>query len=324
MNEHFELSEQLAGDEVAARLARRPWPTTPIRPGIEVSFEFFPTATEAGAESLDSCVARLGALGPKFVSVTYGAGGSTQDRTQKTVDRIRAKTDLEVAGHLTCVGASQAQIDGVIDDYANAGVRRIVALRGDASGCEEAENHADGYADAAALVEGIRNRPDGDQFDISVAAYPEVHPKAVSPRADLDNLKRKLDAGATDAITQFFFQPDVFLRFLDRARAAGITVPIIPGIMPVVNFTKMSTFAKRCGTSIPKWMPDLFAGLDDAPEVHQLVSATVAAEHCRYLAEHGIRDFHIYTMNQPELSLAVCRILGVQPNERSARSAETG
>jgi len=302
--------------ETAERLSRRPWPTTPLRPGLEVSFEFFPPATTAGEANLDTAVDQLAALNPNFVSVTYGAGGTTQDRTQLTVSRLADDTSLNVAGHLTCVSATKEQVGGVINDYLDVGVRHIVALRGDAPAGQSDEPAAGGYVDAADLVAGIRRHVDGtdaQDMQISVGAYPEVHPKAASAQADLDSLKRKLDAGADRAITQFFFDTDVFLRFLDKARSCGITAPIVPGIMPVTNFSNIRRFSERCGANIPGWMHELFADLDDAPEIHQMVAATVAAEQCRRLAEHGINQFHFYTMNKAELTAATCRMLGVTP-----------
>lgn len=305
-------NQQSLTDAAAARLSQRPWPATPIRSDIEVSFEFFPAATDAGESNLLACAAHLAPLDPSFVSVTYGAGGTTQERTLRAIDRLRDHTDLDVAGHLTCVGATKDTVDGVIDQYEAMGVRRIVALRGDPPEGETDGTLPDGYRDAASLVEAIRNRPGGDAFDISVAAYPEVHPRAASARADLDNLKQKFDAGADRAITQFFFDTERFVRFLDDARSAGITGPIVPGIMPVTHFGRVAGFAERCGTTIPAWMPDLFGGLDDDPGVQNLIAATVAAEQCRVLAEHGVRNFHFYTMNKPELTAAVCRILGVK------------
>lgn len=311
-------------DETAARLARRPWPTSPIRPGIDVSFEFFPPASPVGTESLTRCADELAPLSPKFVSVTYGAGGTTQDRTQAAVAQLALRPDLNVAGHLTCVGATREQVGAVVDTYLDTGVRHIVALRGDAPEGQEDGTVEGGYRDAAELVAGIRRHVDGTdaaELEISVGAYPEVHPKAVSPQADLDNLKRKLDAGADRAITQFFFDTDVFLRFMERAHKSGITASIVPGIMPVTSFTNIVRFASRCGTSIPAWMHDLFAGLDDVPEVRRLVAATVAAEQCRRLAEHGINEFHFYTMNKPELTTATCRILGVKPTASAATTA---
>jgi len=305
--------------ETADRLARRPWPATPLRPGIEDSFEFFPPATQVGEANLATCAAQLEPLNPTFVSVTYGAGGTTQDRTQAAIRRLAVKTDMDVAGHLTLVGATRDEIGVVIDDYIAAGVRHIVALRGDVpegADCRADGSVAGGYRDAAELVAGIRAHVAGteaEDMQISVGAYPEVHPKAASPQADLDSLKAKLDAGADRALTQFFFDTDVFLRFLDSARSAGITAPIVPGIMPVANFANICRFSERCGTTIPDWMHVLFADLDDAPEVHQMVAATVAAEQCRRLAEHGVNQFHFYTMNKPELTAATCRILGVTP-----------
>ncbi|HUF83070.1 MAG TPA: methylenetetrahydrofolate reductase [NAD(P)H] [Acidimicrobiia bacterium] len=315
---------QAGVEETAARLARRPWPATPIRPDINVSFEFFPPASPEGETTLARCAAQLAPLSPRFVSVTYGAGGTTQDRTASAVRRLATETDLAVAGHLTCVGATRDQVAVVVDNYIATGVRHIVALRGDAPAGLDDGSVPGGYRDAAELVAGIRRHLDGTpaaDLEISVGCYPEVHPKAESPRADLDNLKRKLDAGADRAISQFFFDTDVFLRFLDRARAAGITAPIVPGIMPITSFSNICRFSERCGTEIPEWMHDLFAGLDDAPDVHQLVAATVAAEQCRRLAEHGVNQFHFYTMNRPELTLATCRILGVRPDSNAAAVA---
>jgi methylenetetrahydrofolate reductase (NADPH) len=305
----------LSGEcDASDRLSRRPWPVTPIRPGVDVSFEFFPPATEAGFENLSRCVAQLAPLGPKFVSVTYGAGGTTQDRTYAAVQQLSTVPGLAVAGHLTCVGASTARVAEVLDAYLATGVRHVVALRGDAPAGQTSGTGNGDYETAADLVAGIRRHVDdiGADFEISVGAYPEVHPKAVSADADLDNLKRKIDAGATRAITQFFFDADVFLRFFERARAAGITVPIVPGIMPVTNFAGVVRFSERCGTSVPGWMHELLADLDDMPDVQPLVAATVAAEQCRRLEEHGVREFHFYTMNKPELTAAICRILGVK------------
>lgn len=311
-------------DETAARLARRPWPATPIRPGVKVSFEFFPPASDAAESKLESCVTQLAPLGPQFVSVTYGAGGTTQDRTQKAVGTIAKKTDLNVAGHLTCVGATKDELGKVVDDYLAVGVRHIVALRGDAPDGQADGTVTGGYSTAAELVAGLRKHTEGTDaadLQISVGAYPEVHPKATSAKADMDSLKAKLDSGADRAITQFFFDTDAFLRFLDRARKAGITQPIVPGIMPVTSFAGISRFAARCGTNIPDWMGGLFEGLDEIPEVHQLVAATVAAEQCRRLSEHGITDFHFYTMNRPELTTATCRILGIRPASASASTS---
>ncbi|MFW2381174.1 MAG: methylenetetrahydrofolate reductase [NAD(P)H] [Acidimicrobiales bacterium] len=299
--------------EAAERLGRRRVPVTPISEELGVSFEFFPPATAAGFDTLQDCTTALAPFDPTFVSVTYGAGGSTQDKTFAALDQLRAHTDLRVAGHLTCVSANTETIAEVVDTYRSKGVRHIVALRGDVpAGASDGGVHADGYRTAAELVAGLRERADSDELEISVGCYPEVHPKATSATADMDNLKRKLDAGADRAITQFFFDPEIYLRFLDDARQAGITAPIVPGIMPVTNFAGICRFSERCGTSVPDWMHDLFAGLDDAPEVRELVAATVAAEMCKRLVEHGVRDFHFYTMNKPNLTAATCRILGIR------------
>ncbi len=296
-------------EESAERIARRPWPTAPLHGTPTVSFEFFPPATAEADDALLACVNQLQALQPRFVSVTYGAGGASQHRTQATITRLTSETDLAVAGHLTCVAATKATTDSIIDAYLDAGIRHIVALRGDAPSDGSGAAVAEGYRDAAELVAAIRRR--SDEVEISVAAYPEVHPLATSADADLDNLKRKIDAGADRALTQFFFDNDVFFRFLDRCRQADITSPIVPGIMPVTNFAGVCRFAARCGTTIPEWMADLFGELDNAPEVRELVAATVAAEQCRSLHEHGISDFHFYTMNRAGLTEATCRILGL-------------
>ena len=258
------LSEEVIDAAVADRLARRPWPVTRLRTDVEVSFEFFPTATEAGADKLSDCARQLDDLSPSFFSVTYGAGGSTRDRTNETIANVRAAASADVAAHLTCVASTKDEVQGVIDSYRDTGIRRIVALRGDTpEGVDQFDQT--GYSDAAALVDGIRSRPDGAMFDISVAAYPETHPKAESRSKDIDNLKRKLDAGADRAITQFFFDTDEYFRFVEDCRLAGISAPIVPGIMPITNFERVSGFAARCGTKIPAWMPDLFGGLDDGP-----------------------------------------------------------
>ncbi len=288
------------------------------RPGIDVSFEFFPPTSPSAADQLAECVGQLVPLDPRFMTVTYGAGGTTQDRTIDVIDELGSSTGVPIAGHLTCVGANRAKVDRVIDRYAAAGVNHIVALRGDVSQDRSQDVQGEKYEDAAALVAGIRSKFPDESFEISVAAYPETHPMAASPKADMDSLKRKIDAGATRAITQYFFDNNHFLGFLERARTAGISVPIVPGIMPVTNFTNIANFSRRCGTSIPAWMPEVFEGLDDMPEVGDLVAATVAAEQCRELVEHGVREFHFYTMNRPQLSLATCNILGVRPAPVSA------
>jgi methylenetetrahydrofolate reductase (NADPH) len=277
---------------------------------IGVSFEFFPPKTEKMEAQLWDTFRTLEPLGPSFVSVTYGAGGSTRERTHATVARIAAESRVPPAAHLTCVEASRAEIDEVAHAYWDAGVRHIVALRGDVPGGAPYRAHPDGYTNAIELVAGLKAIA---PFDISVAAYPEVHPDADCATSDLDNLKRKLDAGATRAITQFFFSPDSFLRFRDAAAAAGIDAPIIPGILPVSNVSQTRRMADMCGTAIPGWMIALFEGLDDLPAARQLVAATIAAEMCRRLYAGGVRDFHFYTLNRAELSYAICHLLGLRP-----------
>jgi len=288
-----------------------PLPVASPPQGISVSFEFFPPKTEKMHDALWECIARLAPLAPSFVSVTYGAGGSTRERTHDTVTRIARDTALKAAAHLTCVGSSRAEVDAIAEHYWQAGIRHIVALRGDPpDGQGRYHPHPDGYAFAVDLVAGLKRIAD---FEISVAAYPETHPEAVSPEADLDNLKRKIDAGASRAITQVFFDVDTFFRFRDRAAASGIAVPLVPGILPVTNFAQAQKFASACGTHMPAWMSDLFAGLDDDPETRRLVAATVAAEHCRALVAGGVREFHFYTLNRADLTFAICHILGIRP-----------
>ncbi len=275
-----------------------------------ISFEFFPPKTPALEAQLWACIERLSTLRPSFVSVTYGAGGSTQERTHATVLRLVRDTSLVPAAHLTCVGASRGEVDDVARRYWDAGVKHIVALRGDAPGGEVYAPHPDGYAFAADLVAGLKRVAD---FEVTVAAYPEVHPQAQNAEADLDNLKRKLDAGATRAITQVFFDNAIFLRFLDRAVAAGISAPIVPGIMPVSNFAQAQKFCAGCGTSVPDWMADLFEGLDDDVETRRMVAAATTAEQVRILQANGVDEFHFYTLNRPDLVYAIARILGVKP-----------
>lgn len=284
-----------------------------------VSFEFFPPKTEKMDATLWESIETLRPLGPRFVSVTYGAGGTTRERTHATVARIARETDIPVAAHLTCVEATCAEIDAVADDYWNAGVRHIVALRGDPPTAGATfQSPEGGYANAAALVEGLRKL---HPFEISVAAYPECHPDSSDATADLDNLKRKIDAGATRAITQFFFEPETFFRFRDAAAAAGISAEIVPGIMPVMSFAAVSKMSAMCGTQVPPWMARLFEGLDDHPAARQLVAATVAAELCRKLYAGGERAFHFYTLNRAELSYAICHLLGLRPQAAVARAA---
>ncbi|MBT4489086.1 MAG: methylenetetrahydrofolate reductase [Rhodospirillaceae bacterium] len=278
---------------------------------LSVSFEFFPPKTDAMAENLWRAMERLRPLHPAFVSVTYGAGGSPRQRTHDTVSRIQNEGGLPCAAHLTCVGASRNEVNKVAQAYWDAGIRHLVALRGDPpEGEEEYQNHPDGYLNAAELVAGLRDVAD---FEISVAAYPEMHPNSPSSQADLDNLKRKIDAGANRAITQFFFDADTYLRFLERARAAGIWVPIVPGILPVSNFVQANRIAKACGTAIPAWMTHLFEGLEDDPETRRMVAVTVAAQQCQKLQTAGVTDFHFYTLNRADLTYAICHILGLRP-----------
>ena len=280
------------------------------RGDIQLSFEFFPPKTETMAETLWQSIQTLAPLNPRFVSVTYGAGGSTRERTHATVDRILKETTLTPAAHLTCVAASREEVDDVARSYWDIGVRNIVALRGDPPELgTRFQPHPEGYRDAAALVAGLKAVA---PFDISVAAYPEVHPDSSTRRFDLENLKRKIDAGADRAITQFFFSADCFFRFQDEAAAAGIDVEIVPGILPVSNVATTRRFAQTCGASIPAWLNQLFEGLDDLPSARQLIAATVAAELCGQLYAGGVRHFHFYTLNRAELSYAICHLLGVR------------
>jgi methylenetetrahydrofolate reductase (NADPH) len=278
-----------------------------------ISFEFFPPKTPEMEERLWEVIKRVEPLAPRFVSVTYGAGGSTRERTHATVRRIRQETSLEPAAHLTCVAATRAEIDAVAQQYWDAGIRHIVALRGDPPGgmgtSEKYAPHPGGYAFAADLVAGLKRVGD---FEISVAAYPETHPEAQSAGHDLDNLKAKLDAGANRAITQFFFDVDCFLDFRDRAAAAGITVPIVPGILPITNFAQLKRMSVTCGASIPPWMAAHFDGLDDDPDTRRLVATSLAAEQCRRLQANGVNEFHFYTLNRADLIVAICHLLGVR------------
>lgn len=281
--------------------------TRPIR----FSFEFFPPRDAAMEERLWQTVAKLAPLDPSFVSVTYGADGSTRERTHDIVTRIHAETGLVSAPHLTCVGASREEVLDIARAYHAAGIRHIVALRGDPpKGAEAYRPHPDGYAYAADLVAGLKTVAD---FEISVAAYPEVHPEAASAQADLDNLKRKVDAGASRAITQFFFDAERFLRFRDRAAAAGIGVPIVPGILPITRFPQMLKFAGACGASVPDWLQERFAGLDDDPDTRQMIAASVAIDLVETLRRHGVGDFHFYTLNRAELVYAICHCLATAP-----------
>ena len=282
-----------------------------------VSFEFFPPNTPAMEETLWASIKRLEGLSPRFVSVTYGADGSTRERTHTAVSRILEETTLVPAAHLTCVDATSAEIDDIARGYWDEGVRHLVALRGDVpqDGGDTYSPRADGYAYAADLVAGLKKIAD---FEISVAAYPEVHPEAKNAQADLDNLKRKLDAGADRAITQFFFDAEVFLRFRDRCAAAGIDSPLVPGILPITRFPQLKRFADRCGASIPAWLEQRFEGLDDDAETRKLIAANAAISLVDRLRAEGVNDFHFYTLNRAGLTVAICHALGIRPRSAAA------
>jgi methylenetetrahydrofolate reductase (NADPH) len=284
-----------------------------------VSFEFFPPRSDEAEARLWKAINRLAPLKPDFVSVTYGAGGSTRERTHRTVQRILEETALTPAAHLTCVEASRTEVDAVIDSYRTAGVRHIVALRGDPPSVDGIGGtyvpRADGYANATELTAAVAAR---GGFEISVGCYPEGHPESPSLAHDLDVLKAKVDAGATRAISQFFFDIDAFLRFRDRVRAAGIRIPLIPGIMPVSNFGGLKQMSAGCGASVPDWLAAHFDGLDDDPETRKLIAASVAAETCARLQEEGFADFHFYTLNRADLVYAICRVLGVRETKAAA------
>ena len=290
----------------------KPVPLSRSGAPVRVSFEFFPPKTLEMETSLWEAARRLEPLDPAFVSVTYGAGGSTRERTHATVKRILAETVLTPAAHLTCVAARRAEVDAVIAAYAQAGVRHIVALRGDPPGGlgERYAPHPGGYVNAADLVAGIKRIAD---LEVSVSAYPEKHPDSATVAADIDMLKAKVDAGATRAITQFFFENSLYFRYLDRVRAAGIDIPVVPGILPVQNFAQTKNFAARAGASVPDWLAARFAGLEDDPATRKLIAAAVAAEQVLDLVDHGVTDFHFYTMNRADLVYAICHLLGLRP-----------
>ena len=276
----------------------------------KVSFEFFPPKSEEMNRTLWRSVERLAPLRPRFVSVTYGADGSTRSRTHQIVQRIQKDTEVTGAPHLTCVGASRAEIDAIAETYWSEGLRHIVALRGDPpQGSDGYQPHPGGYPYAVDLVRGLRKIAD---FDISVAAYPETHPEAPSARFDLDNLKAKIDAGATRAITQFFFDTDTYLRFRDACAASGLTISIVPGILPITKFPQLERFAKMCGATVPDWLEERFLGLDDDPETRQMIAASVAIDQVRKLQRNGVEEFHFYTLNRAELTYAICHSLGVR------------
>ena len=281
----------------------------PLEDDLSISFEFFPPSSPKSEENLWNTLEILAPLNPEFVSVTYGAGGTTQDRTFDTVQRIHNELKIPATSHLTIVGASKEQVQQLLHDYREIGIRHILALRGDPPAGEgEFRPHPGGFRDSIELIEYIQKL---GSFDISVAAYPETHPAATSPQADLDYLKRKMDAGATSAITQFFFDAHAFLRFRDRATAAGISIPIIPGILPVTNYKRVRGFAQACGASIPDWFHAIFHDLDENPRLRELVAVTVASELTLQLKNEGVKDFHIYTLNKWESTEAICNVLGV-------------
>jgi len=308
----------LAPNPLAQRASRFANSATPA---MQVSFEFFPPRTEEMERTLWEAVTRLAPLAPNFVSVTYGAGGTTRERTHSTVKRILGETALVPAAHLTCVAATREEIDAVVAAYHAAGVRHIVALRGDADGGIDARYaaHPGGYANGAELAAGIKRRY--SDIEVSVSAYPEKHPDSADIEADIDMLQAKVDAGATRAITQFFFENDLYFRYLDRVRARGINIPIVPGILPVQNFKQMQGFAARCGTAVPAWLKARFDGLDDDPATRKLIAAAVAAEQVLDLVDQGVTDFHFYTMNRADLVYAICHLLGLRAQPVAARAA---
>jgi methylenetetrahydrofolate reductase (NADPH) len=283
---------------------------------LDISFEFFPPAAGPAEAGFWTALDRLAPLEPGFISLTYGAGGTARERNDRILRALLARGRALPAGHLTCVGAPRAETDAVAREWAAAGLRRVVALRGDMPGLKAPyAPHPEGYRNAAELVAGLRRISD---FDISVAAYPECHPDSADLVSDLDNLKRKFDAGADRALTQYFFDAETFLRFRDRARRAGIAAPLVPGILPITDYGKISAFSARCGTSVPAWLAARFEGLDSDPETRALVAATTASELCQRLIAEGITAFHFYTLNKAPLSLAVCRMLGLRPTLQEA------
>jgi methylenetetrahydrofolate reductase (NADPH) len=305
------------GDPVLGPIARAGGGSS-IRPGV--SFEFSPPKSPEAEETLWEAIRRLEPLDPTFVSVTYGAGGSTRDRTHRTVLRMLKETTLRPAAHLTCVEASRAEVDEVIQDYWDAGIRHIVALRGDPPGQIGGaySPRADGYANATELTAGIRAIGD---FEVSVGLYPHVHPESPGVDHDINVLKAKIDAGATRAITQFFYDVEGFLRFMDKVRAAGVTIPVSLGIMPVTNFKGLKKMAGPIGIQLPAWLENLFEGLDKDPETRRLLACSVATEMCARLAEEGFSDFHFYTLNRADLTYAICRVLGVREPETPKEAA---
>ncbi|GHC75097.1 methylenetetrahydrofolate reductase [NAD(P)H] [Limoniibacter endophyticus] len=297
----------------AYRLSRSP----ELGKKISISFEFFPPKTDEMAERLWETVKRLEPIAPKFVSVTYGAGGSTRERTSRTIERMLSESALSPAAHLTCVDATKEEVDHVIEDFAQMGVKRFVALRGDpTAGVGTAyQPHPGGYSNGAELCGALKRI---GNFDVSVSAYPEKHPESPDFATDIDMLKRKVDSGADRAITQFFFDNDLYERYVERVRKAGIYIPIVPGILPIHNFKQVAGFAGRCGASIPTWLAERFSGLENEPQTHQLVAAAIAAEQVLDLVERGIDDFHFYTMNRADLPFAIAHMIGVRPKVAEA------
>lgn len=298
------------------RLSRR----TDIGERIKVSFEFFPPKSDEMEGRLWDTITRLEPLQPRYVSVTYGAGGSTRERTARTVGRILRESSLDPAAHMTCVDATRDEVDTVVREFAAMGVRRFVALRGDPVAGVGAtyRPHPQGYSNGAELVAGIRAIGD---FDVSVSAYPEKHPESADFATDIDMLKRKVDSGATRAITQFFFDNDTFERYVERVRRAGIYIPIVPGILPIHNFAQVASFSGRCGTHVPTWLAERFEGLERDPQTHALVAAAIAAEQVLDLVERGIGEFHFYTMNRADLAFAICHLIGIRPVARQEPAA---
>ncbi|MBS3649158.1 methylenetetrahydrofolate reductase [NAD(P)H] [Pseudaminobacter sp. 19-2017] len=295
------------------RFSRRPELASRLR----VSFEFFPPKTDEMEERLWKTVTRLEPLEPRFVSVTYGAGGSTRGRTARTVKRILDETRLRPAAHMTCIDATREEVDQVISEFAEMGIRNFVALRGDPTEGVGARYrpHPNGYANGADLVAAMKKIGD---FDVSVAAYPEKHPESPDFATDIDMLQRKVDNGATRAITQFFFDNDVYERYVERVRRAGIYVPIVPGILPVHNFAQVTNFSSRAGAHVPAWLAERFDGLQNDPQTHALVASAVAAEQVMDLVERGVQDFHFYTMNRADLAFAICHMIGIRSHEPAA------
>jgi methylenetetrahydrofolate reductase (NADPH) len=277
---------------------------------VQVSFEFFPPNDAKMEETLWSSVQRLAPLKPRFVSVTYGADGSTRERTHNIVTRILHETELTPVPHLTCVNASRDEVLDIAGKYWSQGIRHLVALRGDAAPGTKFTPRADGFAYAVDLIKGLKKIGD---FELSVAAYPEAHPEAPSAQFDLDYLKAKIDAGATRAITQFFFDTDTYLRFRDQCVKAGITASIVPGILPITRFPQMQRFAQRCGAAVPASLAERFAGLDDDASTRQMISFAFAIEQVQKLQAHGMNEFHFYTLNRSELTFAICHALGIRP-----------